>query len=131
MGARVAARPFLWHARVMESSEQPGYRQHRERQLEDKLAQAADDSLNEQKLFDESPVDYAKRRLDELLSDAIDELFNLCRFEDDPKIRFAVAKYILDRAFGTTSPATGRYADKEEDPLYGFIERIAKVSGKE
>lgn len=127
----VAGELDLWHAVGMEPSEQPGYRQQRERQLEDRLSKAVDDSLNEQKLFSESPVEYAKRRLDELLTDAIDELLNLCRFEEDPKIRFTVAKYIIDRAFGSTSPATGRYTEKEEDPLYGFIERIARVSGKE
>lgn len=115
----------------MESSEQPGYRQRHERELEDKLSRAAEDNLNEQKLFSESPVDYAKRRLDELLSDAIDELYNLVKFEDDPKIRFTVVKYVIDRAFGSTSPATGRYTEKEEDPLFSFMEKIVNKVSKD
>lgn len=129
--AKVARDPDLWHAGGMESSEQPGYRQRHERELEDKLSKAAEDNLNEQKLFSESPVDYAKRRLDELLSDAIDELYNLVKFEDDPKIRFTVVKYVIDRAFGSTSPATGRYTEKEEDPLFSFIEKIANKVSKD
>lgn len=127
----VAAHQDIWHARGMEPSDRPGYRQERERELEDKLSKAADHTLDEQKLFNESPVEYAKRRLDELLTDAIDELLNLCRFEEDPKIRFTVSKYIIDRAFGSTGPAAGRHVDKEDDPLFNFIDRVTKISGKE
>jgi hypothetical protein len=123
-------RSLAGHNNGMDSHE----RRERERQLEAQISSASDravsNELDEQKLFSESPVDFAKRRLDEALIDAVEAMYQICKFGEDDKLRFAAAKYIMDRAFGSTSPTTGRYSEKEDDPIFNFIEKVASRVGQ-
>jgi hypothetical protein len=82
----------------------------------------------EKQMRDETPVEFANRTLDEGLIDAVTAMVEICKMSSDDKLRFAAAKYILDRAFGSTSPTSGKYADKEADPLYDFIAKVVKAS---
>lgn len=105
----------------MDANERREYERRQEEQLLNN-----DDGLDEQKLFGETPEAFAKRKLDELLVDAVEELWRLCRFDEDSKVRFAVAKYIIDRNFGSTSPTSGRYVEQQEDALMAFMEKVVK-----
>jgi len=100
-------------------------RREQERQLEEQMMNAAHGELDEQKMFAESPVDFAKRRLDEALTDAVEAMVQIVHMSEDDKLRYAAAKYILDRAFGSTSPSTGRHREAEADPLYDFLGKVA------
>lgn len=106
----------------MESDERKELRDRLARNIDEKKGLISDPN-EERKLFDEDSVEYAHRRLDELLVYAMDKLDSLLNSEDE-KTSFSVAKYIIDRAFGSTSPSNGKHIDKEDDPLWNFLDRI-------
>src|SRR5262245_47078126 len=108
--------------------ERTEYRVPPENELEAQIDGTAPDADSEQALFGESPAEYASRRLDEGLIDAIDTMCWMARFAEDENRRFQAAKYLLDRGFGTTSPFNGKHAEKEDDPLRTLIDRITNVS---
>lgn len=91
-----------------------------------KLQEAIEDQeLDEQKLYDESAAQYGVRILEEGIRHAADAMVQLCIYCEDDKLRFAAAKYVLDRGFGSTSPNNGKYAEREDDVLAKFFEKIS------
>jgi hypothetical protein len=107
----------------MDAEERRAYERQQEQAIQ---AATASEALDEMKMFSESAAEYASRRLDEGLRNAVEAMVDLCDHTDDDKLRFAAAKYILDRAFGSTSPTSGKYAERENDPLYDFVAKVVK-----
>ena len=85
----------------------------------------ASDELDEQKMFNETAAEFASRYLDDGLRDAAKAMVDICVRAEDERLRFAAAKYLLDRGFGSISPTTGKYAG-DDDPLFKFIAKVVK-----
>jgi hypothetical protein len=54
---------------------------------------------------------------DVMEQDAFDQSLDSARL----KLRFDAAKYIIDRAFGSTSPTTGEFAGEKESKITKFL----------
>lgn len=68
----------------------------------------------EQQVMELDHAQMAKKLLKESLPVVALSIIDLATTADNPKLRFEAGKYIIDRAFGSTGPNAGEYAEKSD-----------------
>lgn len=86
----------------------------------------------EMRIMELTPVEYARKHLRESLTSAVTTVVEVCETTEVDssanvqllKLRFDAAKYLIDRAFGSTSPTSGDQKEKELNPLEALLDRV-------